>query len=137
MLLSPHNRGAVRAAPVRGAALGAPARIKGAPANATIVRSGKTAAAGGGGGRRRAVAGGSGATTAAVRAASRICPRARRVRTAAASGCLNAAATAETTPSTATEKTSHTPTGTAGAVVAAESAAVEGYPAQAVRFRRR
>lgn len=74
---------------------------------------------------------------AAVRAASRICPRARRVRTAAASGCLNAAATAETTPSTATEKTSHTPTGTAGAVVAAESAAVEGYPAQAVRFRRR
>lgn len=77
------------------------------------------------------------ATTAAVRAASRICPRARRVRTAAASGCLNAAATAETTPSTATEKTSHTPTGTAGAVVAAESAAVEGYPAQAVRFRRR
>lgn len=129
MLLSPHNRGAVRAAPVRGAALGAPARIKGAPANATIVRSGKTAAAGGGGGRRRAVAG--------VRAASRICPRARRVRTAAASGCLNAAATAETTPSTATEKTSHTPTGTAGAVVAAESAAVEGYPAQAVRFRRR
>lgn len=128
VLLSPHNRGAVRAAPVRGAAVGAPARIKGAPANATIVRSEKTAAAGGGGGRRRAVA---------VQAASRICPRARRVRTAAASGCLNAAATAETTPSTATEKTSHTPTGTAGAVVAAESAAVGGYPAQAVRFRRR